>query len=124
LRLDVRRIASIKEGDQIIGSRTRIKVVKNKLAPPFRNIECEILHGFGISREGELIDLGLDNDLVTRRGTWYSMGDTQLGQGREKSRQFLADNPEIAAELEAEIRKILEIPGSDGTTAEKQEEKE
>ena len=124
LRLDVRRIASIKEGDQVIGSRTRIKVVKNKLAPPFRNIECEILHGYGISREGELIDLGLDNDLIVRRGTWYSMGDTQLGQGREKSRQFLAENPEIADSLETEIRKILEIPGSDRTSEEKQEEKE
>ena len=124
VRLDVRRIASIKEGDQVIGSRTRIKVVKNKLAPPFRNIECEILHGFGISREGELIDLGLDNDLVTRRGTWYSMGDTQLGQGREKSRQFLVDNPEIAEGLETEIRKILEIPGSNSASEQKQEEKE
>ena len=124
VRLDVRRIASIKEGDQIIGSRTRIKVVKNKLAPPFRNIECDILHGFGISREGELIDLGLDNDLVTRRGTWYSMGDTQLGQGREKSRQFLVDNPEIAEELETKIRKILEIPGSGSASEKKQEEKE
>jgi len=124
VRLDVRRIASIKEGDQIIGSRTRIKVVKNKLAPPFRNIECEILHGFGISREGELIDLGLDNDLVTRRGTWYSMGDTQLGQGREKSRQFLADNPEIAEDLETKIRKILEIPGSDSASEKNKEEKE
>lgn len=124
VRLDVRRIASIKEGDQIIGSRTRIKVVKNKLAPPFRNIECDILHGFGISREGELIDLGLDNDLVTRRGTWYSMGDTQLAQGKEKSRQFLVDNPEIADALEAEIRKILEIPGSGSTSQEKKEEKE
>ncbi|MCK5115644.1 MAG: recombinase RecA [Candidatus Aegiribacteria sp.] len=124
VRLDVRRIASIKEGDQIIGSRTRIKVVKNKLAPPFRNVECDILHGYGISREGELIDLGLDNDLVTRRGTWYSMGDTQLGQGREKSRQFLLENANIADELEAEIRRILEIPGSGSASPKKQEEKE
>ena len=124
VRLDVRRIASIKEGDQVVGSRTRVKVVKNKLAPPFRNIECDILHGYGISREGELIDLGLENDLVTRRGTWYSMGDTQLGQGREKSRQFLVENTDIADSLEAEIRKILEIPGSDGASLEKQEEKE
>ncbi len=124
VRLDVRRIASIKEGDQVIGSRTRIKVVKNKLAPPFRNIECDILHGYGISREGELIDLGLENDLVTRRGTWYSMGDTQLGQGKEKSRQFLLENPNVADELEAEIRRILEIPGSDSNSPEKQEEKE
>ncbi len=124
VRLDVRRIASIKDGDEVVGSRTRIKVVKNKLAPPFRKVECDILHGFGISREGELLDLGLDNDLVTRRGTWFSMGDTQLGQGREKSRLFLADNPEIADALEAEIRKTLCIPGSTDTAEEKQEEKE
>ncbi|MCD4700498.1 MAG: recombinase RecA [Candidatus Aegiribacteria sp.] len=124
VRLDVRRIASIKEGDEVVGSRTRIKVVKNKLAPPFRKVECDILHGYGISREGELLDLGLDNELVTRRGTWYSMGDKQLGQGREKSRQFLVDNPKIADALEAEIRKILEIPGSSSTSEEKQKEKE
>ena len=124
VRLDVRRIASIKNGDEVIGSRTRIKVVKNKLAPPFRNVECDILHGFGISYEGELIDMGLENELISRRGTWYSMGDTQLGQGREKSRQFLMDNPEIAAALEANIRKLLEIPGPNKNSEEKQEEKE
>jgi recombination protein RecA len=99
-------------------------VVKNKLAPPFRKIECDILHGFGISYEGELIDLGLEHELLSRRGTWYSMGDTQLGQGREKSRQFLADNPEIAAALEADIRKVLEIPGPNSDSKEKQEENE
>jgi recombination protein RecA len=124
VRLDVRRIASLKEGDEVIGSRTRIKVVKNKLAPPFRNSECDILHGYGISREGELLDLGLDNDLVARRGTWYSLGDTQLGQGREKSRQFLVDNPEIADSLEAEIRKKMGIPGPNGSLQEEQEDSE
>jgi len=110
VRLDVRRIASLKDGDDIVGSRTRIKVVKNKLAPPFRKAECDILHGFGISREGELLDLGLDNGLITRRGTWYSMGDTQLGQGREKTRQFLIDNQELSAQLEQQLREKLEIP--------------
>ena len=112
VRLDIRRVASLKDGSDIIGSRTRVKVVKNKLAPPFRKVEFDILHGFGISREGELIDLGLENDLVTRRGTWYSMGDTQLGQGREKSRTFLVENPELADRLEAEIREKLSIPSS------------
>lgn len=124
VRLDVRRIASIKEGEEVVGSRTRIKIVKNKLAPPFRKVECDILHGYGISHEGELIDLGLDNELISRRGTWYSMGDTQLGQGREKSRKFLADNPEIADALEAQIRQILAIPAWDDTSEEKQEDKE
>ncbi len=124
VRLDVRRIASIKEGDEVVGSRTRIKIVKNKLAPPFRNVECDLLHGYGISREGELIDLGLDNELVVRRGTWYSMGDKQLGQGREKTRKFLIDNPEIADELEAEIRKLLDIPGTQRASDTEQEEKE
>lgn len=114
VRIDVRRIASLKEGEEVIGSRTRMKVVKNKLAPPFRNAECDILHGYGISMEGELIDLGLENDLVTRRGTWYSMGDIQLGQGKEKSRQYLVENPELAAKLEAELRKKLEIPSPAG----------
>ena len=124
VRLDVRRVASLKDGDEVIGSRTRIKVVKNKLAPPFRKAECDILHGFGISRESELIDLGLENDLVSRRGTWYSMGDTQLGQGKEKSRLFLVENPELADGLEAEIRSRLEIPAPDVGSEEKQEDGE
>jgi recombination protein RecA len=112
VRLDVRRVASLKDGEEIIGSRTRIKVVKNKLAPPFRKAECDILHGFGISRESELIDLGLENDLVTRRGTWYSMDDIQLGQGKEKSRIFLVENPDLADKLEKELRDRLNIPSS------------
>lgn len=122
LRLDVRRIASLKDGDEVVGSRTRIKVVKNKLAPPFRKAECDILHGFGISREGELLDLGLDNGLITRRGTWYSMGDTQLGQGREKTRQFLVDNIELAAQLEQQLREKLEIPAAASSGAVREEE--
>ena len=124
IRLDVRRIASLKQGDEVIGSRTRIKVVKNKLAPPFRNIECDILHGFGISRHGELIDLGMDIGLITRRGTWYSMEDIQLGQGRENSRTFLQENPDIADSLEMKIREKLEIPGQEDTQEEPGEKKE
>lgn len=124
VRLDVRRIASIKQGDEVIGSRTRIKIVKNKLAPPFRNIECDILHGFGISRQGELIDMGMDIGLITRRGTWYSMEDIQLGQGRENSRIFLQENPDIADSLEMKIREKLEIPGQADTQEEPVEKKE
>ena len=111
VRLDIRRIASIKEGDRITGSRTRVKVVKNKLAPPFRQTEFDILHGEGISREGEILDYGLELDLVSKRGTWYSYGDLQLGQGRENSRKFLAENPDTAAGLESEIRDKLGIEG-------------
>lgn len=124
VRLDVRRVASLKDGEDIIGSRTRIKVVKNKLAPPFRKAECDILHGYGISRESELIDLGMENDLVTRRGTWYSMGDTQLGQGKEKSRVFLVENPELAEQLEDQIREKLSIPAPGGKPEEKREDGE
>jgi len=124
VRLDVRRIGAVKQGESVLGNRTRVKVVKNKLAPPFRKAECDILHGFGISRESELIDLGLENDLVSRRGTWYSMGDTQLGQGKEKSRLFLVENQELADGLEAEIRSRLEIPAPDVASEEKQEDGE
>lgn len=110
VRLDVRRIASIKKGDEIVGSRTRIKVVKNKVAPPFRKAEFDILHGFGVSREGELIDLGLETGLLTRRGAWFSIDDKQVGQGKENTRTYLQDNPDIADALEIRIKKILEIP--------------
>jgi len=110
MRLDIRRVASIKSGDEVVGSRARVKVVKNKLAPPFRKTEFDILHGTGISHSGELLDLGLDHELITRRGTWYSYGDTQIGQGREKSRVFLDENPEVAEEIEAKLRDILELP--------------
>ncbi len=105
LRLDVRRIASIKNGDEVMGSRTRVKVVKNKLAPPFRQCEFDILHGFGISKAGELIDLGLDKELVTRRGTWYSINGNQIGQGRDNAREYLLENPEIADQLEISLRR-------------------
>ncbi len=115
VRLDVRRVASLKQGEDVVGSRTRVKVVKNKLAPPFRKTEFDILHGEGISREGELIDLGTDLGLVTRRGTWYSLGDKQIGQGREKARAFLAENPEDAASLEASIREAMDIPSPAGS---------
>lgn len=112
VRLDVRRIASIKNGEDVVGSRTRVKVVKNKMAPPFRDCEFDILHGEGISREGELLDLGIEHKIITRRGTWYSMEDMQMGQGRENSRLFLKENPEIAARLEAGLRAAMGLPGA------------
>src|ERR1700680_3362898 len=107
IRLDIRRIQSIKEGDRVIGSRTRAKVVKNKVAAPFREAEFDILYGEGISREGDLIDLGVDQSVLEKSGTWISFGGERLGQGRENARQFLKENPEIRAKLEAAVRKKL-----------------
>jgi recombination protein RecA len=104
VRLDIRRIGSIKKGDEIIGNQTKIKVVKNKLAPPFKQIVTEILYGEGISREGELIDMGVDAKLAEKSGAWYSYGAERIGQGKENARQYFKDNPSVAQELEARLR--------------------
>ena len=104
VRLDIRRIGAIKKGDEIIGNQTKIKVVKNKLAPPFKQIVTEILYGEGISREGELIDMGVEAKQVEKAGAWYSYGSERIGQGKDNSRTFLRENPAIAAKLEAELR--------------------
>jgi recombination protein RecA len=103
-RLDIRRIASIKVGDQVIGSRTRVKVVKNKVAPPFREAEFDIIYGEGISREGDLIDSGLNFKIVEKMGSWYSWGDIKLGQGRENAKQYLRENPDVCDKLEDLLR--------------------
>ena len=105
VRIDVRRIETLKNGSKMIGNRTRAKVVKNKMAPPFREAEFDIMYGEGISMLGELIDLGVKLDLVQKSGSWYSMGETRIGQGRDSAKQYLRDNPEIAAKLEADIRR-------------------
>jgi recombination protein RecA len=107
VRLDIRRIGAIKRGDEVIGSETRVKVVKNKTAPPFRQAEFEILYGEGTSREGELIELGQTCNLVEKSGSWYSYNGERIGQGKENVRQFLRDNPKIAAEIEAQVRAKL-----------------
>ena len=107
VRLDIRRIGAIKKGDEVIGNDTRVKVVKNKMAPPFKQVQFEILYGQGISLLGELIDLGVAQDLVYKAGAWYSYGDIRIGQGKENSKQYFKDNPEHAAELEQKIRDIL-----------------
>ncbi|HYG06501.1 MAG TPA: recombinase RecA [Stenotrophomonas sp.] len=104
VRLDIRRIGAIKKGDEIIGNQTKIKVVKNKLAPPFKQVITEILYGEGISREGELIDMGVEAKLVEKAGAWYSYGDERIGQGKDNARGYLRDNPQVAARLEAELR--------------------
>ncbi|MGH8038768.1 MAG: recombinase RecA [Stenotrophomonas sp.] len=104
VRLDIRRIGAIKKGDEIIGNQTKIKVVKNKLAPPFKQVITEILYGEGISREGELIDMGVDAKLVEKAGAWYSYGEERIGQGKDNARGYLRDNPQVAQRLEAELR--------------------
>ena len=104
VRLDIRRIGSIKKGEEIIGNQTKIKVVKNKLAPPFKQVVTEILYGEGISREGELIDMGVDAKLVEKAGAWYSYGSERIGQGKDNARTYLRENPQVAAKLEAELR--------------------
>ncbi len=108
VRLDIRRIGALKRGDEVVGNETRVKVVKNKMAPPFRQAVFEILYGEGISREGELIELGVEHGFVKKSGAWYSYGEDRIGQGKENVRQFLKDNPEMADELEKKVRaKIL-----------------
>lgn len=107
IRLDIRRIGAIKKGDEIIGNQTRVKVVKNKVSPPFRMAEFEILYGFGISREGEIIDHGVEQGIIDKAGSWYSYGKDRIGQGKENVREYLKANPEIAADIEAQIRAKL-----------------
>jgi recombination protein RecA len=109
VRLDVRRIETLKDGTEAVGSRTRIKVVKNKCAPPFRTAECDILFGFGISREGGLIDLGVEQSIVRKSGAWYTYEGDQLGQGKENARAFLRDNPDLANEIEKKIKEKLGV---------------
>ncbi len=105
MRLDIRRIGALKDGDQSVGNRTRVTVVKNKVAPPFRKIEFDILYGHGISREGDLIDLAVDKDIIDKRGSWYLYGDTRIGQGRENVRRFLIENDEVRLEIEEKVKK-------------------
>ncbi|HEX7174571.1 MAG TPA: recombinase RecA [Pyrinomonadaceae bacterium] len=114
LRLDIRRIGAIKDGDRAVGNRTKVKVVKNKLAPPFRECEFDIMYGEGISREGDVIDLGVANKVVEKSGAWFSYSGERLGQGRENSKQTLKDNPELLRRIETEVRKALGIAGPDG----------
>jgi recombination protein RecA len=110
VRLDIRRIGAIKKGDEVLGNETRVKVVKNKVAPPFKKAEFEILYGHGVSREGEIIDLGVQEGIVEKSGSWYSYNGDRVGQGKENAREFLIENPDIAAEIEKQLRARL-LPG-------------
>ena len=107
IRLDVRKIDTLKLGGEAVGNRVRIKVVKNKVAPPFRVAECDLMYGTGFSREGSLIDMGIANKIVSKTGAWFSYGDIRIGQGRENAKQFLKDNPELAREIETKLRSIM-----------------
>lgn len=107
VRLDIRRIGQIKDADKVMGNRARVKVIKNKVAPPFRLAEFDIIYGEGISKAGELIDLGVDNEILTKSGSWFSYGETRLGQGRDAVKNILKDNPELAEEIEAKIVEAL-----------------
>jgi recombination protein RecA len=112
VRLDMRRIQAIKQGGEVIGNRTKVTVKKNKVAPPFRKVEFDIMYNEGISREGDLLDMAVEMEIVEKRGSYYSFGETQLGQGRENSKAFLRENIELADEIEAHIREqaLLPIP--------------
>ena len=118
VRVDIRRIAAIKEGDIVTGSRTKVKVVKNKVAAPFREAEFDILYGEGISREGDLLDLAVNNNILEKSGSWFSYKGERIGQGRENARQFLKDNKDVMARLDAEVRKALGLPGGQVKAAE------
>ncbi|MGB5629570.1 MAG: recombinase RecA [Woeseiaceae bacterium] len=130
VRLDIRRIGAIKKGDEVIGNQTRVKVVKNKVSPPFKQAEFEILYGEGISRLGEVIDLGVQHGIVDKAGSWYSYGDDRIGQGKENVREFLKSNPAMAEEIEAKIRAtlmpkkadVIDIAASDGKEAKEAKE--
>jgi recombination protein RecA len=110
VRLDIRRIGAIKKGDEVVGNLTRVKVVKNKVSPPFKQAEFEIIYGEGISRLGELVDIGVQHDIVNKAGSWYSYGDDRIGQGKDNAREFLKAHPEMADEIERKIRAILMPP--------------
>ncbi|MDX1980247.1 MAG: recombinase RecA [Bryobacteraceae bacterium] len=116
VRLDVRKLAALKDGDTVMGSRTKVKVVKNKLAPPFREVEFDLLYGEGVSREGDLLDLGVAQNMVEKSGSWFSFRGERIGQGRENARQFLKQNPESTQLLETELRKKMGISRPEGET--------
>ena len=120
VRLDVRRIETLKDGSEMVGNRTRVKVVKNKVAPPFKQAEFDILYGFGISREGSIIDMGVDAGIIRKAGAWFTYGSDQLGQGKENARTFLKNNPTVADEIEQKILASLGL----GQSEERAEEPE
>ncbi|HUQ90888.1 MAG TPA: recombinase RecA, partial [Bryobacteraceae bacterium] len=112
VRADIRRIAAIKDGETVTGNRTKVKIVKNKLAPPFREAEFDIMYGEGISKEGDLLDMAVANNIVEKSGSWYSYKGERIGQGRENARQFMKDHEETRLKLDLEVRKALGLAGA------------
>jgi recombination protein RecA len=110
VRLDIRRIGAIKRGDEVVGNETRVKVVKNKIAPPFREALFDILYGEGISRHGEIIELGVAHDIIEKSGAWYAYNGEKIGQGKDNTREFLREHPEMSDEIEAKIRTAVGVP--------------
>lgn len=124
VRLDVRRIETLKQGDEVIGNRTRIKIVKNKVAPPFKQAEVDIMYGKGISREGNILDVGVNCDIINKSGSWYSYEDHRLGQGRENAKDFLVENPEVTKEIDRKIREKFDLKDEENSSnLEQQEDK-
>ncbi len=123
VRIDIRRTGSIKAGEEVIGSETRVKVVKNKVAPPFKTADFDILYGEGISREGEIIELGVLHKIIDKSGSWYAYKGEKMGQGKDNTRNFLKENPAVAQEIEALIRTTVNVPGAGGTSEEEEEAK-
>jgi recombination protein RecA len=123
VRIDIRRIGAIKKGEEVIGSETRAKVVKNKVAPPFRNAEFDILYGEGISREGEIVELGTLHNIIDKTGAWYTYGKERIGQGKDNARDYLKENPKIAQEIEAKIRAAVGVAGAEAKAEPKGETK-
>jgi recombination protein RecA len=121
IRLDVRRIDSIKQGEDIIGNRTRVKVVKNKVAPPFKQAEFDIMYGLGISKEGSILDTGVNAEVINKSGSWYSYGEHRLGQGRENAKEFLKENPDISLEIETKVREKFGLTPQNKDSVEKQD---
>jgi len=109
MRFDIRRVGPIKEGQDVVGNRTKVKVVKNKIAPPFREVEFDIIYGRGISKEGEILDLGVESNLIEKSGTWYSYNGERLGQGRENAKNFLRDHPDLISDIDAKIRQACNL---------------
>ncbi len=125
VRIDIRRIASIKQGDAVVGNRTKCKIVKNKVAPPFREAEFDIMYGTGISKVGDLIDIAVNRDIIQKSGTWFSYGDERLGQGRENVKKYLLENPELMEEIEYKVREVLGLirPEEDAAPKETEDKK-
>lgn len=117
VRLDIRRIGAIKTGDQILGNRTRVKIVKNKMAPPFKQVEFDLMYGEGVSREGDLLDLAVDSDIIEKTGSWFSYGKERIGQGRENAKGYLKENPQIAETIETKLKEHYGLAGASASTA-------